>query len=150
MPIRAVVSARSISGTHRIDHQRSLTHDLDRSWNGTHVSPFQERHVDPNCTFGYEVPLGPAQRRHSVRCPLDGAFLISQCATTAYVRTAEARTLMSAVDIGILAIVGLFAVGGMRRGFLLGIVDLVAFGLSLIVAARLRGSVADPLIAWGL
>ena len=57
---------------------------------------------------------------------------------------------MSAVDIGILAIVGLFAVGGMRRGFLLGIVDLVAFGLSLIVAARLGGSVADPLIAWGL
>jgi uncharacterized protein YkwD/uncharacterized membrane protein required for colicin V production len=58
--------------------------------------------------------------------------------------------LMSAVDIGILAIVGLFAVGGMRRGFLLGIVDLVAFGLSLIVAARLGGSVADPMIDWGL
>jgi uncharacterized protein YkwD/uncharacterized membrane protein required for colicin V production len=57
---------------------------------------------------------------------------------------------MSAVDIGILAIVGLFAVGGMRRGFLLGIVDLVAFGLALIVAARLGGSVADPLIVWGL
>jgi uncharacterized protein YkwD/uncharacterized membrane protein required for colicin V production len=57
---------------------------------------------------------------------------------------------MSAVDIGILAIVGLFAVGGMRRGFLLGIVDLVAFGLSLIVAARLGGAVAGPLIEWGL
>ena len=35
-------------------------------------------------------------------------------------------------------------------GFLLGIVDLVAFGLSLIVAARLGGSVADPLIDRGL
>ena len=57
---------------------------------------------------------------------------------------------MSAVDIGILAIIGLFAVGGMRRGFLFGIVDLVAFGLSLIVGARLGGSVADPLIDWGL
>lgn len=57
---------------------------------------------------------------------------------------------MNAVDIGILVIVGLFAVGGMRRGFLLGIVDLVAFGLSLVVAARLAGSVADPLISWGL
>src|SRR5215211_4542047 len=57
---------------------------------------------------------------------------------------------MSAVDIGILAIIGLFAVRGMQRGFLLGIVDLVAFGLSLIVAARLGGSVADPLIDWGL
>jgi uncharacterized protein YkwD/uncharacterized membrane protein required for colicin V production len=57
---------------------------------------------------------------------------------------------MSAVDIGILAIVGLFAVGGMRRGFLLGIVDLVTFGLSLIVGARLGGSVAEPLIDRGL
>jgi uncharacterized membrane protein required for colicin V production len=57
---------------------------------------------------------------------------------------------MSAVDIGILAIIGLFAVRGMQRGFLLGIVDLVAFGLSLIVAARLGGSVGDPLIDWGL
>src|SRR3712207_1854989 len=57
---------------------------------------------------------------------------------------------MSVVDIGILAIVGLFAVGGMRRGFLLGIADLVAFGLSLIVAARIGGSVAGPLINWGL
>jgi uncharacterized protein YkwD/uncharacterized membrane protein required for colicin V production len=57
---------------------------------------------------------------------------------------------MNAVDIGILVIVGLFAVGGLRRGFLLGIVDLLAFGLSLVVAARLAGSVADPLMSWGL
>src|SRR4051812_6510658 len=57
---------------------------------------------------------------------------------------------MSAVDVGILAIIGLFAVGGMRRGFLLGIIDLVTFGLSLIVAARVGGSVADPLIGRGL
>src|SRR5215216_2155292 len=57
---------------------------------------------------------------------------------------------MNAVDIAILVIVGLFAVGGMRRGFLLGIVDLIAFGLSLIVAARLAESIADPLIDRGL
>ena len=57
---------------------------------------------------------------------------------------------MNAVDIGILIIVGLFAVGGLRRGFLLGIVDLIAFGLSLVVAARLSGSVADALMNWGL
>jgi uncharacterized protein YkwD/uncharacterized membrane protein required for colicin V production len=57
---------------------------------------------------------------------------------------------MNAVDIGILVIVGLFAVGGMRRGFLLGIVDLIAFGLSLVVAARLASSVANPLIDRGL
>ena len=76
--------------------------------------------------------------------------MVSQSATTERVRTAEAQALMSAVDIGILAIIGLFAVRGMQRGFILGIVDLVAFGLSLIVAARLGGSVADPLINWGL
>jgi uncharacterized protein YkwD/uncharacterized membrane protein required for colicin V production len=57
---------------------------------------------------------------------------------------------MNAVDTGILIIVGLFAVGGLRRGFLLGIVDLIAFGLSLIVAARLSGSVADALMNRGL
>src|SRR5918997_2547833 len=57
---------------------------------------------------------------------------------------------MNAVDIGILVIVGLFAVSGLRRGFLLGIVDLIAFGLSLIVAARLSGSVSGPLHDWGL
>src|SRR5829696_608617 len=57
---------------------------------------------------------------------------------------------MNAVDIGILVIIGLFAVGGMRRGFLLGIVDLIAFGLALVVAARLSRSVSDPLKEWGL
>jgi len=56
---------------------------------------------------------------------------------------------MNAVDIGILVVVGLFAVGGLRRGFLLGLVDLVAFGLSIVVAARLSGSVAEPLGDWG-
>ncbi|MGH2618055.1 MAG: CvpA family protein, partial [Thermomicrobiales bacterium] len=34
---------------------------------------------------------------------------------------------------------------GLRRGFLLGLVDLVAFGLALVVAARLGGSIAEPL-----
>ena len=52
---------------------------------------------------------------------------------------------MNVVDLGILVVVGLFAVGGLRRGFLFGMVDLVAFGLSLVVAARLAGSVAEPL-----
>ena len=57
---------------------------------------------------------------------------------------------MNAIDIGILVIIGLFAVGGMRRGFLLGIIDLIAFGLALVVAARLSRSVSDPLKDWGL
>ena len=52
---------------------------------------------------------------------------------------------MNVVDVVILAVVGLFAVGGMRRGFLLGLVDLAVFGLSIVVAARLAGSVAEPL-----
>ena len=54
---------------------------------------------------------------------------------------------MNVVDVGILVVVGFFAVGGLRRGFLLGLVDLAAFVLALIVAARVGGSVAAPLIA---
>jgi len=54
------------------------------------------------------------------------------------------------VDVAILVIVGLFAVGGMRRGFLLGLVDLVVFGLSIIVAAHLVRSVGEPLRERGI
>jgi uncharacterized membrane protein required for colicin V production len=54
------------------------------------------------------------------------------------------------VDAAILAVIGLLAVGGMRRGFLLGLIDLVAFGLSIVVAARLAGSVAEPLRERGI
>jgi uncharacterized protein YkwD len=57
---------------------------------------------------------------------------------------------MNAVDIGILIVVGLFAVGGLRRGFLLGIVDLIVFGLALVVGARFAGTVAEPLLNLGL
>lgn len=57
---------------------------------------------------------------------------------------------MNAVDIGILTVVGLFAVGGLRRGFLLGVVDLLALGLALVVGARFAGSVAEPLLGFGL
>lgn len=57
---------------------------------------------------------------------------------------------MNVVDAAILAVIGLFAVGGMRRGFLLGLVDLVGFGLSIVVAARLAGSIAEPLRQRGI
>ena len=57
---------------------------------------------------------------------------------------------MNVVDVVILAVIGLFAVGGMRRGFVLGLVDLVAFGLSIVVAARLAGAVAEPLRERGI
>jgi len=52
---------------------------------------------------------------------------------------------MNAVDIGILVIVGLFAVEGLRRGFILGVIDLIAFGLSVLAAARFSEIVAAPL-----
>jgi membrane protein required for colicin V production len=57
---------------------------------------------------------------------------------------------VNVVDVAILAVIGLFAVGGMRRGFLLGLIDLVAFGLSVVVAARLAGAVAEPLRERGI
>jgi uncharacterized membrane protein required for colicin V production len=62
----------------------------------------------------------------------------------------EAHAHVNVVDVVILVVVGLFAVGGMRRGFLLGLVDLVVFGLSIIVAARLAGSVGDALRERGI
>jgi uncharacterized membrane protein required for colicin V production len=65
---------------------------------------------------------------------------------------APAETLMeiNPVDVGILIIVGISAVAGLRRGFLLGLIDLVGFALALVVAARLTDSVAAPLREWGI
>lgn len=57
---------------------------------------------------------------------------------------------MNAVDVGILIIVGLFAVGGLRRGFMLGLVDLVGFGLAVVVGARMAETLAQPLRDRGL
>src|SRR5918997_2169428 len=57
---------------------------------------------------------------------------------------------MNIADVVILVVVGLFGVGGMRRGFLLGLVDLVVFGLSIIVAAHLARSVGEPLQERGI
>lgn len=57
---------------------------------------------------------------------------------------------MNAIDIGILIVIGLFAVGGLRRGFLMGLVDLIAFGLSVVVAARFAATVAEPLARFGV
>lgn len=57
---------------------------------------------------------------------------------------------MNVVDVIVLAIVGLFAVGGMRRGFLFGLVDLAVFGLAIIVAAHLATAVAQPIRERGI
>src|SRR5690348_11889393 len=54
------------------------------------------------------------------------------------------------VDIAILIVIGFSAVGGLRRGFLLSVVDLVGLGLALVVAMRAGGTIAAPLVAWGL
>ena len=57
---------------------------------------------------------------------------------------------MNFADVVILVVVGLFAVGGMRRGFLLGLVDLVVFGLSIIVTAHLARPVGEALRERGI
>ena len=57
---------------------------------------------------------------------------------------------MNLIDVAILVVVGLFAVGGMRRGFLLGLVDLAVLGFSIIVATRLAQSVGEPLRERGI
>jgi len=63
---------------------------------------------------------------------------------------AEAPARMNVVDIGILVVIGLFAVGGLRRGFLLGFIDLITLGLAIIVAARSTDALAAPLRDCGL
>lgn len=57
---------------------------------------------------------------------------------------------MNAVDLAILIVVGFSAVTGLRRGFMLGIVDLFAFALALIAGARLTELLAAPLRQRGL
>jgi membrane protein required for colicin V production len=57
---------------------------------------------------------------------------------------------MNVVDVGILVIIGVFAVGGLRRGFMIGFFDLITFALAIIIAARAAASVAAPLLERGL
>lgn len=57
---------------------------------------------------------------------------------------------MNSIDVIILIIVGTSAIGGLRRGFLLGVADLVVLGLALFAAARLSGLAAEPLREAGL
>ncbi len=57
---------------------------------------------------------------------------------------------MNAVDLAILVVVGTLAVLGMRRGFLLGALDLVGVAVALIVAALYYRRLIDPLVDRGL
>lgn len=54
------------------------------------------------------------------------------------------------IDALILAIVGTLAILGLRRGFVLGLVDLAAIAVSLLVAARLYRGAIVPLVAQGV
>lgn len=57
---------------------------------------------------------------------------------------------MNAIDLGIVCVVGFFVVLGLRRGFLMGTLDLVGVVAALIVAALLYGRLVDPLTDLGL
>lgn len=57
---------------------------------------------------------------------------------------------MSGLDVVLLVIIGFSAIGGLRRGFLLGTVDLFAFLFALLVGAKLADMVALPLRDRGL
>lgn len=63
---------------------------------------------------------------------------------------AGAQAKVNGVDLGILVIVGFFAVMGLQRGFMLGLVDLLAFALALIAGARMTDLIASPLRERGL
>jgi uncharacterized membrane protein required for colicin V production len=56
---------------------------------------------------------------------------------------------MNIVDFGILVVIGIFAIGGLKRGFLLGIVDVLTFALSLVVGAKLSAALAQPIHEFG-
>ncbi len=57
---------------------------------------------------------------------------------------------MNPLDVFILILIGLFAVLGLRRGFVSGAIDLVTIALGLMAAARFYRSIVDPLIERGI
>jgi uncharacterized membrane protein required for colicin V production/uncharacterized protein YkwD len=57
---------------------------------------------------------------------------------------------MNAIDIGILIIVGLFAIAGLRRGFLLGLLDLVALVLAVVIGGQFAVTLGEQLLRLGI
>lgn len=57
---------------------------------------------------------------------------------------------VSWLDVVLLIIIGTSAVGGLRRGFLLGCLDLLVFVASLLVALKLAPWLADAIRARGI
>ena len=75
MPVRAVASVRSKSGTDRIDRLRRMTRELDRSAEGDPPTSVPRVNSDPIRTIGYTVPLKPAPERFRDRWPVHGVIL---------------------------------------------------------------------------
>ncbi len=57
---------------------------------------------------------------------------------------------VSWLDVVLLIIIGTSAVGGLRRGFLLGCLDLVVFVVALLVGLKLAPWLAEPIRARGI
>lgn len=57
---------------------------------------------------------------------------------------------VSTIDIIVLIIIGLSAVNGLQRGLLLGVIDMLTLGASILVGARLAPWSAGPMRDWGL
>lgn len=57
---------------------------------------------------------------------------------------------VNTIDIVVLIVIGLSAVNGLQRGLMLGVIDMITLGASILVGARLAPSAAGPLQEWGL
>lgn len=57
---------------------------------------------------------------------------------------------MNPIDVVVLVILGAFALFGLRRGFLHGVLDLVIVALTLLAASRIYPLVVEPAVARGL
>lgn len=57
---------------------------------------------------------------------------------------------VSWLDVVLLIIIGVSAVGGLRRGFLFGCLDLLVLGVALVVGLKLAPWLADPIRARGI
>lgn len=57
---------------------------------------------------------------------------------------------VNTIDIIVLIIVGLSAVNGLQRGLMLGVIDMVTLGSSILVGARLAPWASQPIREWGL
>jgi uncharacterized membrane protein required for colicin V production len=57
---------------------------------------------------------------------------------------------VNTIDIVVLVIIGLSAVNGLQRGLMLGVIDMLTLGASILVGARLAPWSSGPIREWGL